>query len=571
MPETRFLADLGLLFLAALIGGGLAHLLRQPLIVGYIIGGILVGPFTPGPTISDPRSFQVFAEIGVVLLLFSVGVEFSIEELLRAGKVALYGGPVAIALIVLLTALGGRLLGWPLAQSLVVGGAVSTASTMVIFKFLLERGELNAPHGRLMVGITLMEDLAVVAMSILLPALGAAGEQRLPLFTRGLLEAALVLVPLLWLARRVVPRVLHRVALTRNMELFLLVALAIAVGTAALTLRLGLTLALGAFLAGLLISESEFSHEALARVLPMRDVFVAVFFVSLGMLVRPQSLVAEWPTVVVLILIVTLGKFGVWSSLVRLAGHRPATAIMTGVGLMQVGEIAYVLAGVGRLHGLITPSVHQAIIATSLVTILLNAQVFRRTPRWLQALLARRAPAGVAEAAGEPQEGHAIICGFGRVGRQVADALDTFGTRYTVIDLDPEATAAARMRGAVSVFGDAGNDLILDRAGAWRARLAVVAIPDFDAAHRCVRALRRMSEDLPILVRVHHVGHRARMLDAGATEVIQPEVEAGLTIVRHSLDRLGVDHAEGRRYLEGVRRHWSAASDEEASPVSEVR
>lgn len=566
MPETRFFTDLGLLFMAALAGGAIAHLLRQPLIVGYIIGGILVGPFTPGPTISDPRSFQLFAEIGVVLLLFSVGVEFSIEELLRAGKVALYGGPAGIALIILLTVLAGRLMGWPLAQSLVVGGAISTASTMVIFKFLLERGELNAPHGRIIVGITLMEDLAVVALSVLLPALGAVEERRLPLFARGLLEAALVLAPLLWLARRVMPRLLHRVALTRNMELFLLVALAIAIGAAALTFRLGLTLAMGAFLAGLLISESEFSHEALARVLPVRDVFVAVFFVSLGTLVSPESLVAERSTVLVLILIVTLGKFGVWSAIVRLAGYRPATAVMTGVGLTQVGEIAYVLAGVGRLHGLISPSVHHAIIATSLVTIMLNAQVFRRTPRWLRAALARRAPERVADTVGRLQVEHAIICGFGRVGRQVADALDAFGAPYTVVDLDPEATAAARVRGAPSVFGDAGNDMILERAGAPRARLAVVAIPDFDAAHRCVRILRRMREDLPVLVRVLHARDRSRMLDAGATEVIQPEVEAGLTIARHSLDRLSVDHTEGRRYLEQVRRHWSAEAPEETGP-----
>jgi CPA2 family monovalent cation:H+ antiporter-2 len=557
VDETRFFVDLGLVLAGALLGGALAQLLRQPLIVGYILGGILVGPFTPGPTISDPHSFQLFAEIGVVLLMFTIGVEFSITELLRAGKVALYGAPAGIVLIVVLTLPVGGLLGWPTAQSLVVGAAVSVASTMVLLKFLLDRRELHSPHGRAIVGITLMEDLAVVALTILIPVLATGSEERLRLFGRGLLEAVLVLVPLLWLARRSIPRLLSRVARTRNMELFLLVAISVAIGTAALTARLGLSIALGAFLAGIVISESEFAYEALSRVLPMRDLFVALFFVSIGTLVRPQSLLAEWPTVLALVFVVIVVKFAVWSTVVRAAGYAAGTAAMAGLGLTQIGEFSYVLAGVGRLHGLLSPAVYDAILATSLVTILANALLFRRTPAWLRRLLAERISPPEPEPA-SAAEGHALVCGFGRVGRQVADALDAFGTPYAVIDLDPAGTTAARIRGAAAVYGDAGSEAILRRAGAERARLAVVAIPDDEAAHRCVSALRRMREDLPIIVRVTQEEARPDLLAAGATEVILPEVEAALTIVRHSLDRLDVDHSEGRRYLEEVRRHWSA-------------
>jgi CPA2 family monovalent cation:H+ antiporter-2 len=557
VDETRFFVDLGLVLAGALLGGALAQLLRQPLIVGYILGGILVGPFTPGPTISDPRSFQLFAEVGVVLLLFTIGVEFSITELLRVGKVALYGAPVGIALIVVLTLPMGRLLGWPTAQSLVVGAAASVASTMVLLKFLLDRRELHSPHGRAIVGITLMEDLAVVALTILIPVLATGSEERLRLFGRGLVEAILVLAPLLWLARRSIPRLLSRVARTRNMELFLLVAISVAIGTAALTASLGLSIALGAFLAGIVISESEFAYEALSRVLPMRDLFVALFFVSIGTLVRPQSLLAEWPTVLALVFVVIVVKFAVWSTVVRAAGYPAGTAAMAGLGLTQIGEFSYVLAGVGRLHGLLSPAVYDAILATSLVTILANALLFRRTPAWLRRLLAERIGPPEPEPA-RAAEGRALLCGFGRVGRQVADALDAFGTPYAVIDLDPAATAAARIRGAPAVFGDAGSESILRRAGAERARLAVVAIPDDVAAQRCASALRRMRDDLPIIVRVTQDGARPALLAAGATEVILPEVEAALTIVRHSLDRLEVDHSAGRRYLEEVRRHWSA-------------
>jgi CPA2 family monovalent cation:H+ antiporter-2 len=564
MEETRFFVDLGLVFIGALLGGALAQLLRQPLIVGYILGGILVGPFTPGPTISDPHSFQLFAEIGVVLLMFTIGVEFSISELLRTGKVALYGAPAGIALIVLLTVPIGGLLGWPVTQSLVVGAAVSVASTMVLLKFLLERRELHSPHGRAIVGITLMEDLAVVVLTILVPVLATGAEDRLRLFGRGLLEAVLVLAPLLWLARRLMPRLLSRVAQTRNMELFLLVAISVAIGTAALTAQLGLSLALGAFLAGLVISESEFAYEALSRVLPMRDLFVAVFFVSIGTLVRPQSVLAEWPAVLALVFVVIVVKFAVWSGVVRAAGYTAGTAALAGLGLTQIGEFSYVLAGVGWNHGLLTRGAYDAILATSLVTILINALVFRRTPAWLQRMLARRISPAEPTPVRAPAGARVLLCGFGRVGRQVADALDAFGTPYAVIDLDPAATTAARLRGAHVVFGDAGNEPILRRAGADDALLAVVAIPDDDGAHRCVSTLRRMRQDIPIIVRVTHERARPDLLAAGATEVILPEVETALTIVRHSLDRLAVDHSQGRRYLEEIRRHWSADLSVEA-------
>jgi CPA2 family monovalent cation:H+ antiporter-2 len=441
---------------------------------------------------------------------------------------------------------------------------------MVILKFLLERGELTSPHGRVIVGITLIEDLAVVAMTILLPALGSASEERLSLFLRGLVVAVLILVPFLWLARRAMPRILLRVAQTRNMELFLLVALVSALGTAALTAYLGLSLALGAFLGGLLISESEFAHEALARILPIRDLFVAVFFVSIGMLVRPASLVAELPTVLALILIVTIGKFVVWSGIIRLGGYAAAVAILAGLGLTQIGEFSYILASVGRAHDLVTGPVYDAILATSLVSIFINALVFRRPPLWVRGLLEHRDRAVEESLPDAKPVGHVIICGFGRMGRAVADALDVFWTSYAVVDMNPEATQSARMRGAATVYGDVANELILRHAGIEHARLAVIAIPGVDAAHQCVRTMRRIRPDLPILVRVNQEAYRDRMLDAGATEVIQPETEASLTIVRHSLDRLGVDHCQGRQYLERVRRHWSAAIPEEAGFVSEA-
>ena len=387
MEPPHLLADLGLLLVAAVGGGSLAHLLRQPLIVGYILGGILVSPFTPGPQVADPRAFEVFAEIGVVLLMFSIGVEFSVRELMAVRRVAAWGAPAGIALIILLVLAVGWPLGWPVPQRLAIGAALSVCSTMVLLKFLQDRGDATSPHGRVVLGIALVGDLAVVAMIVLLPAVAAAGGAQIRALARAFATGTVVLGPLYWLARRAVPTLLNRVARTGNTELFVLVTIALAIGTAVLTAAAGLSVALGAFLAGLLVNESEFAHDVLARVGPLRDVFVAIFFASIGLLVQPARVWSQGPTILVLVLLVVAGNFWIWFAVIRAAGYAGRTAALAALGLTQIGEFSYVLAGVGLREGLITPSVQQAVLATSLVTIVINAVLFRRTPGWLRRLL----------------------------------------------------------------------------------------------------------------------------------------------------------------------------------------
>jgi len=556
-PEHHFFLDLGLLFGAALVGGGIAQLLRQPLVLGYLLGGVLVGPFTPGPTISDPLSFQTFADIGVVLLMFSIGLEFSLGELLRVRRVALLGAPLGTALITLLAAGLTILVGWPLRESLVLGASVSIASTMVLSKFLIERGELNAPHGRVMIGISIAEDLVVVILTVVLQAMGG-GETSAGQVLAALGRAVLVLLPLLWLARRAVPHLFAKVAATGNMELFLLVAMAVAIGTAALTANLGLSLALGAFLAGLVISESEFAHEALARVLPVRDVFVAVFFVSMGTLIPPQTLVHQWLTVLLLVLVVIAGSPLVWTGVIRVLGHPTPTAVLAAIGLSQIGEFSYVIMGVARHAGLVSEAAFQSVLATSALTILANSLLFRGRPAWLSRWLRRPLPVDAVPDS-PAVEDHAILCGFGRVGREVADALDVFRIPYTVVDLDPEVIAVARQRAAAVTFGESGSEPVLRAAGVERTRLVVVSIPDFDAASRCVQTVRRLRPDVPILVRVHQGRFHALMAVAGATTIVQPEMEAGLSMARYSLDHLDVKHRLSRRYIEQKRASQSMA------------
>jgi CPA2 family monovalent cation:H+ antiporter-2 len=385
VADPIFFRDLAYVFIAAVGGGALARLARQPSIVGYVLGGIVIGPFTPGPTVADVHTFEVFAEIGVILLMYSVGIEFSLRELLRVKWVALVGGPLGVGLSVALSAGVGLLAGWSPLQGVVVGMVIAAASTMVLARLLMDRGELRSRHGRVMIGITLVEDLAVVVMTILVPALGALGPGRLLVLGLAFGKAALILVPFAYLAAKVVPSLLARVARTEDAETLLLIELAIGLGTAALTQTLGLSLALGAFLAGLIISNSDDAHATLARLLPLRDAFVALFFVTVGALIDPRAVIANVPLLGVILGLVVGGKFVIWVALVWLFRYPLDTAVRVGVGLTQIGEFSFILVQVARSAGHVGADVYNATLAASLLSILVNAALVRSLPAWIGA------------------------------------------------------------------------------------------------------------------------------------------------------------------------------------------
>lgn len=556
MPaDAIFFRELAYVFVAAVLGGVLAWLARQPLILGYVIGGILVSPFTPGPSVSDVHTFERFAEIGVILLMFSIGVEFSLQDLLRVKWVALLGGPLGILLSVGLGLGAGALLGWNSLQGIIVGIVISVASTMVLARLLLDRGELTARHGRIMIGITLVEDLAVVVLTVLIPAFGALEPGRLLAIGLALAKAAAILLPFWYLAAKVFPPLMTRVARTRNQELFLLVALAIGLGTAALTQAMGLSLALGAFLAGLVISESDYAHETLARLLPLRDAFVALFFVTVGALVDPRTLFANLPLLGVMVGLIVVGKLVIWTLVVWLFRYPLATAVLVGAGLTQIGEFSFILVQVARTAGHVGGGVYNATLAASLVTILLNALLVRYVPQWIgHARLSRSArPAPHPVSQGDVLGSPVILCGFGRVGSAVGEALETFGIAYLVIEIDPDVIKGLRTRGVPCLFGDAANERILEQAGARRTALAVVALPEIERTHLLVRVLRRMNPGVPILARAPTMPGRERLLHAGATEVIQPELEGAASLIRHALDRLSLPADRVEAYLERFR------------------
>jgi CPA2 family monovalent cation:H+ antiporter-2 len=378
--EANFYRELAYVFGAALLGGVAARLLRQPLIVGYVLGGILIGPFTPGVTISAIHQFELLAEIGVILLMYSIGLEFSFKELLEVKWVGILGAPLGIALSIGLSLGVGWLMHWSMVQSVAIGAIVSVASTMVLSKLLIDRGELRSTQGRVMIGITLVEDLAVVVLTVLLPSLGSTTSGHLLALAIGLGKAILILIPVGFVAAKLVPPIMRRVSRTGNDELYLLVILALGFATAAVTQAVGLSLALGAFLAGMVVSGSE-SHKTLDRLLPLRDAFVALFFVTIGALVDPRVLFHQPILWIVIVLLILLGKLLIWTSVVWLFRYPLRTALLIGAGLTQIGEFSYVLVRVARDAQIVDVNVYNAVLAASVITIVANGLIMRSIPR----------------------------------------------------------------------------------------------------------------------------------------------------------------------------------------------
>jgi monovalent cation:H+ antiporter-2, CPA2 family len=375
--------DLTYIFVAAALGGLLAWRLHLPLILGFVLGGIVVSPFTPGPHLSDLHSFEVFAEVGVVLLMFSTGVEFSIPDLMRVKWVALIGAPLGIVLMMGMATGLAKLAGWSITEGLVIGATVSVASTMVLARLLNDSGKMSATHGRVMIGITLVEDLAVICMTVVLPVLNGSGDRLLLKAAWTLGKALILLIPLIFLAIKVIPRLLRRVRSMNSPELSLLIAIGVCLGTAALAQAIGLSVALGAFLAGLSISGAEDLHDSHSQLVPLRDAFVALFFVSLGTLIDPKVIFRSLPLLGLMLLLIVVGKFVVWTLVVWIFRYSLWTAIAVAAGLTQIGELSFIVVQVARSAGMVADDVFSTTIAASLISILINVFIVRGVFKWL--------------------------------------------------------------------------------------------------------------------------------------------------------------------------------------------
>lgn len=545
MEEPQIVIDLVLAVLAAFVGGIIAQRFGQPVIVGYLMAGVAIGPFTPGPT-ADIESIRVLAEIGVAFLMFALGAEFSVRELRGLGRVAALGGALQVLFTMGLGPLLAPILGLTLLEGIFLGAILALSSTVVVLKLLMGRGEMQAIHGRVALGILIAQDLAVVPMVIVLPSL-AGGQDGVLLELGAMLAKAAAVVAVAYLVGvRLAPWALSRAAIARTRELFLLGVVVIALGTALVTDFAGLSLAFGAFLAGLVVSESEYRTQVVAEALPLRDLFTSLFFVSVGMLIDPDILLSQAGKIALLVTAVVFGKSAIVGLVVLLLGLPARVAVLTALALAQVGEFSFVLANVGVNAGAIPPELMDLTLATALITIVLTPALLRSGPPMLAGLerlpvIGGRFKAPVqADADAAELRGHAVICGFGRLAHGLADALEARGIHYLVIEYNPLVVREVRPRGVPVIYGDAANPAVLEHAGLQRARLLAVLIPDSAAAEVATRRAREINPRLDIIARANTAGDIDRLRRAGATDVVQPEFEAGVEVVRHALRRYGV-------------------------------
>jgi monovalent cation:H+ antiporter-2, CPA2 family len=551
--------DIALILVAALLGGLVAQRLGLPLVLGYILAGVAVGPNTGGPTVSSVHDIELLAEIGVALLLFAIGLHFSLDELAPVRRVALAGTAAQLALTIAFGYGLGRLLGFGWQEAAWFGALLSLSSTAVVLKSLSEQGVMGTLSSRVILGMLIVQDLAVVPLIILLPELGSIGAGLSELGT-AVLRAAVFLAVMVIFGRRILPWLMARVAAWGSRELFLLSVVAVGLGVGYATYLFGLSFAFGAFVAGMVLSQSDYSHQALADVEPLRDVFAMLFFVSVGMLLDPAFLLRNAGTVALVILLVFVVKGLVFAGTVRAFGYGNIIPFAVGLGLFQVGEFSFLIAGVGLDAGTISGRSYSIMLTTAVVTMALTPFTTRLAPvlygRWRE-----RFPKEAMSTFNLPQTGlrdHVLIAGYGRVGSFVARLLARLGQPFGVVDSNPGRADEARDSGYAVVYGDAATEPVLEAAGVRRARLVIVTVPDPVGARLVVERARSMNPNVHVVARAATVEHLEELGRLGVYEAVHPESEAGLELGRQALSHLGVAVGDVERFADEVRRELYA-------------
>ena len=540
----HFLAEALLVLGASVVVLLASHRLRLAPVVGLLLTGVLIGPSGLG-WFGDSTAVGIFAEIGVVFLLFSVGLEFSLGRLREIRRAFFLGGSVQAAGTVAVVALAAVAAGVPARRALFYGFVLALSSTAVVLKLYRDRREMESPQGGTVTGILLFQDFLLVPMIVLTPLLAGTGEVSpgsfLLRFAAGVLAVAAVFV----VARYLMPRLLEHLVRTRIRELFVLGALLVCLGMAYVTESLGFSLALGAFVAGIIVSESEYSPQVVADTTPFRDVFASVFFVSIGMLVDVDFVVAHPARVLGLTLFVIAVKAAIAASATAALRFPARIVTVVGLGLAQIGEFSFVLLGVGRDQGLVGPEGYQTLIAVAVITLLatptlvaLGAYAGARLPAWLAGRVPRRGPAADVER--ERMRNHVVVVGYGLNGRTLARVLAEVGIRHVVVELDGDAVRSGLREGAPMVFGDASRREILEHLDVEAAQAVVFAISDLEAVRRGIALVRKLNPSVYILVRTPMVQQIEELRACGADEVIAEEFESAIEIFTRVLERYHV-------------------------------
>lgn len=533
-------SDIILIVCAGFIGGLIARRLGQPLLVGYIAAGVLVGPNTAGPTVGDVHEIELLAEIGVALLLFALGLEVSFKDLMRVRNVALIGGPIQIGLSMLLGyGIGTGVLGWGGVDSVWLGAMVALSSTMVTLKILLSQGTANTLASRVMIGMLIVQDLAVAPLLIILPKLNDL-ESAAPELAWAGVQAAAFLAAMIVVGTRVIPWMLKKIVGWREHELFLVAVLALGVGIGYGTYLFGLSLAFGAFVAGMVLSESEMSHQALADIIPLRDIFGLLFFASAGMLFDPAFLIERFGDVALTVALVILGKALIFGLIARAFGYGNRAPFIIGLGLAQIGEFSFVLARVGASAGSISEDVYSLILTATLATMVLSPLLSKLSgplySLWRR-MVPQDAPLQTIQMPEETLRDHVVVAGYGRTGRAAVQVMGRIGAPYVVVDFDHERIEDCLRAQHRGVWGDATRLQTLEATGIHDARLLFLTIPDAATMRMVIEKARELNPKIEIVARALYSDHLRELRDLGIHNAVQPELEAGLAMVRLVLAR----------------------------------
>ncbi|MEO5345066.1 MAG: cation:proton antiporter [Magnetococcus sp. YQC-9] len=557
LPNTTpmgIATDLVIIVLAALLGGGIAHQLRQPLILGYILAGVIVGPHTGGITVTQIHDIELLAEIGVALLLFALGLEFSFKDLQPVRRIAMIGTPIQIIASLVLGYGLGRLMGLSSTVSLWFGAMVSLSSTMVILKTLMNQGYMGTLSSRVMIGMLIVQDLAVVPMMIILPQLDHP-DMGAPVLGQAALKAAAFLFMMLFLGNRLLPWLMRHIARWKSRELFVLSLLAVGLGVGYATYLVGLSFALGAFVAGMVLAGSHFGHQALNDIAPVRDLFAMLFFVSVGMMLDPAYLFDHLGRIFGLVALVGIGKGVIFFAVARLFGYGNVIPWAVGLGLFQIGEFAFVLARIGHAEGSLDDDAHALFLTVTIVTMLITPLISSLTSRIYARIRDQRdsPPLATVPLPEERLTDHVIVIGGGRVGRQLTTVFERAAIVHVVLETDLYRLERLKERGTLVLYGDATSPELLHAAGIEKARLVMMTIPDPATSLMVIARVRALAPGMPVVTRATGLEHIEALREVGINDVVWPHLEAGLEMARHAMTLLDFPPTAIHRLTQQVR------------------
>ncbi|MBN2842192.1 MAG: cation:proton antiporter [Sedimentisphaerales bacterium] len=547
-------ADIIVVIMTAFFFGLIMQKLGQPLIIGYILAGVFLGPHTGGISISSTQDIQKLAEIGAALLLFAIGLEFTLKDLKPVKYIALIGTPIQLILTILLGYGIGHCLGFSWQESLWLGALISTSNTMITLKLLKNNGWLGTLSSKVMIGMLIAQDLASVPMIIILPQLNNP-ELDLSVLAIAALKAAGLIAGMVILGTRLLPGILRHIARLGSRELFLLAITAIGLGVGFITYQIGLSFAFGAFAAGLVLSESDYGNQALNDIMPLRDLFGLLFFTSVGMLLDPEFLLNYAWQITLVVITVSLGKGLIFSNVAKLFKYGNVIPMALGLGLFQVGEFSFVLSQVGLSTGSISHELYSLVLTTTILTMVLTPMVSGLTSR-LYKLKKQYLGEIKLENCNIPSGGlgkHVIIAGGGHVGFQIGQALRKMSMPFVIIEQEQRRFEQVKTAGLSVMYGDASQESILSAAGLGKATLMIITIPAVITAREITRQVRQVNSELDILARSASSEQVDMLKSAGVTDVIFPEYEAGLEMTRQSLLRLHVPAGEVQRQTDKIR------------------